>query len=59
MNEQVKVHMATAYNHLRSMVVSHENVKRLALAEQELEEAFRLIEEEEKASKEESDGQTD
>jgi hypothetical protein len=59
MNE-VKKHISAAYNQLRSMTVSHDNVKRVALAEQELEEAFRVLEELEKTVKEEqSDGQTD
>lgn len=63
MNDQVKKHISAAYNHLRSMTVSHGNVKRVALAEQELESAFLAIEEKEKAQKteqkEDTDGQTD
>lgn len=63
MFEQVKTHMATAYNHMLALTVSHDNVKRVALAEQELEEAFRVLEELEKAQKteekEDTDGQTD
>lgn len=61
MNEQVKKHISAAYNHLRSMTVSHDNVKRVALAEQELDNAFRAIEEMEQKTeeKEDTDGQTD
>ena len=61
MNEQVKKHISAAYNLLRSMTVSQDNVKRVALAEQELENAFRAIEEMEQKTeeKDETDGQTD
>lgn len=60
MFEQAKMHMANAYNHMRALTVSHDNVKQVALAEQEMEEAFRVLEELEKTVKEEqSDGQTD
>ena len=63
MINKTKLHISAAYNHLRSMTVSHDNVKRVAMAEQELEDAFRALEELEKAQqtehKEETDGQTD
>lgn len=63
MINKAKMHMSIAYNHLRSLTVSHDNVKTVALAEQELEEAFRALEGLEKAQqteqKEETDGQTD
>lgn len=67
MNEQVKKHISAAYNHLRSMTVSHDNVKKVALAEQELESAFLAAEEVDKKLKDEAlehkeetpDGQND
>ena len=67
MINNAKLHISAAYNHLRSLTVSHDNVKRVALAEQELEEAFSMIEEFEKKNKkdkkaekkEAADGQTD
>lgn len=63
MINEAKKHISAAYNQLRSMTVAHDNVKRVAIAELELEEAFRALEELEKAQKteqkEETDGQTD
>jgi hypothetical protein len=60
---EAKKHISTAYNQLRSMTVAHDNVKRVAIAEQELEDAFRVLEELEKnamtENKEDTDGQTD
>lgn len=60
---EAKMHISTAYNQLLSMTVAHDNVKRVAIAEQELEEAFRVLEELEKnamtENKEDTDGQTD
>ena len=65
MIEQIKKHMGNAYDHMRSMVVSHDNVKKVALAEQEMENAFSALLELEKSMKteekkeEQTDGQTD
>jgi len=64
MIEKIKDHMDLAYGHLRELVVSHDNVKKVALAEQEMENAFLALMELEKSMKngvkeEESDGQTD
>lgn len=64
MIEKVKQHMNNSYDRMRSMVVSHDNVQKLALAEMELELAYQALEELEKAMKteakeEETDGQTD
>lgn len=64
MIEKIKNHMGLAYGHLRELVVSHDNVKKVALAEQEMENAFLALMELEKSMKteakeEESDGQTD
>lgn len=61
MIEQIKNHMGNAYDHMRSMVVSHDNVKKVALAEQEMENAFFALMELEKSmkteEKEDADGQ--
>lgn len=64
MIDKAKEHMKNAYDHMSLMVVSHDNVKKLALAEMELELAYLALEELEKSMKteekeEESDGQTD
>lgn len=63
MIEKIKNHMELAYDHVRGLVVSHDNVKKVALAEQELENAFFALMELEKTmkteQKEEPDGQTD
>ena len=65
MIEQIKKHMDNAYGHMRSMAVSHDNVKKVALAEQEMENAFSALLELEKSmnteekKEEQTDGQTD
>lgn len=65
MIEKVKQHMNNAYDRMKMMVVSHDNVQKLALAEMELELAYHALEELEKTMKndeqkeEETDGQTD
>ena len=64
MIEQIKKHMGYAYDHMRTVIVSHDNVKRVALAEQELEEAFKALQnlEQQMANEkkeEKPDGQTD
>ena len=57
--KEVKKHLSAAYNQMRALVVSQDNVKRVALAEQEIENAFRRIEDLEKQKEEQADGQTD
>ena len=42
MREHMEKHIRTAYNLLMEMEVSHANVKRVALAEQELEQALEI-----------------
>lgn len=59
MIEKVKQHMNNAYDRMKMMVVSHDNVQKLALAEMELELAYKALEDMEKQQKEEADGQTD
>ena len=65
MIEKVKQHMNNAYDRMRMMIVSHDNVQKLALAEMELELAYHALEDMEKAMKteekkeEQTDGQTD
>lgn len=64
MIEQIKNHMNKCYDYMRSMVVSHDNVQCVALAEMELEMAFRALQELEASmkteeQKEDADGQTD
>lgn len=60
MEKQIKQHMSKAYDYLRLMAVSHDNVKLLAMAEQEIENAFRTLEQLEAERKEQQgDGQTD
>ena len=59
MIDKAKEHMKKAYDHMSLMVVSHDNVKKLALAEMELELAYLALEDMERQQKEETDGQTD
>ena len=64
MIEKVKQHMNNAYDRMKMMVVSHDNVQILALAEMELELAYKALEDMEKSMKtegkeEQTDGQTD
>lgn len=67
MIEQIKKHMGYAYDHMRTVIVSHDNVKRVALAEMELENAMKALLELEKQMADEApekkeekpDGQTD
>lgn len=40
---EVKKHMNNAYELMRQLEVSQDNVKRVALAEQEMEDAFRAL----------------
>lgn len=65
MIKKAKNHMKKAYDHMKTMVVSHDNVQKLALAEMELELAYLALEDMEKSMKteekkeEQTDGQTD